>query len=306
MEENHLTLDPPAGFDVGRVRFGAIPAGHGTDGQGMEIDLAPGEGVWIVSSVPVRAPSLSRISAFCRTTNKSVAVALVALNSPIDGQIGYTNITGEENPVADYRALNLFYQPPSRTLQFAIQAVNPASSPLAAKVWVDEVDVQILYTLEENNPVPLQVDGRFEGSLANLITNINNTDGLIMPILESNDNVAIRLTIQPQHLAANIGTLVTGVDHDYPLCLVGRVSVRRDSLPGGGTLAFVMTNGYQNIGLVRFVDQLPGPGEQAVSCFIGGDFSVRNPNIPIHVVVQNGGPGADSSLVVDNLMILRQ
>jgi hypothetical protein len=33
-----------------------------------------------------------------RLSNKNGAVALVALNSPIDGQFGYSNVTGEEIP----------------------------------------------------------------------------------------------------------------------------------------------------------------------------------------------------------------
>ncbi len=304
--DNQLTLDPPAGYRLGSVRFGEIPAGQGTDGRGMEIDLSPGEGVWILSNKPIAAASLAQISGSFRISNKSAAVALVALNSPIDGQLGYTNITGDENPIADYRPLNLFYRPPAGTLQIAIQAVNPPLASLAARIWVDELDVKILYSLEEERPVPLQVDGGFERGVEKLITNINNTDGQIMPILEANDNVAIRLSIQPRNLAANIGTLITGVENSFPLCLVGRVSAWRDSLPGGGTLAFVMTNGFQNMGLVRFVDQLPGSGDLPEVCLIGGDFTVNNPNIPIHVVLQNGGPGADSSLAVDNLRILKQ
>ncbi|MFB3785150.1 MAG: hypothetical protein ACE15F_02145 [bacterium] len=304
--DNQMTMDPPAGFRPGRVRFGEIPTGYGTDGRGMEIDLSPGEGVWIISNKPIAAASLAQVSGCFRVSNKNAAVALVALNSPIDGQLGYTNITGDETPVEDYRPLNLLYRPPSGALQIAIQAVNPAISTLAARIWVDELDVKILYSLEEEHPVPLQVDGGFESNVENLITNLNNTDGQIMPILESNDNVAIRLSIQPQNLAANIGTLVTGVENSFPMCLVGRVSARRDSLPGGGNLAFVMTNGFQNVGLVRFVDQLPGPGDLPEVCLIGSDFTVNNPNIPIHVVLQNGGPGADSSLVVDNLRILKQ
>ncbi len=39
---------------------------------------------------------------------------------------------------------------------------------------------------------------------------------------------------------------------------------------------------------------------------IGGDFTTNNPDIPISAFVQLGGPGADVSVVVDDLVIMKQ
>jgi len=303
---NQLLADPPAGFQMGKIAFGSIPAGNGTDGTGMEINLAPGQGVWILSEKIIDAPSLMNISGYVRSSNKAPAIALVALNSPIDGQLAYTNLTGDEIPIGDYRSMNLFYRPPGGKLQLAIQAVNYPFSTLSSTVWVDSLDVNPLVPVVEGTPVDLEVDGSFEKGVDKLILNMNGTDGFITPFFETLSDIAIRLTVQPQNLAANIGTLVQGVYDQFPFRLLGQVSVMRDSIPGGGTLAFVMTNGYQNVGVFRYVDELPGPGSpQAEYLILGSDFTVNNPDIPIHVVLQNGGPGADSSVVVDDLMLLK-
>ncbi len=306
LEANQLVADPPAGFQKGKITFGSLPGGNGTDGTGMEITLAPGQGVWILSEKIIDAPSLVNISGFVRASNKSPAVALVALNSPIDGQLGYTNLAVEEIPVGDYRQLNLYYRPPAGKVQLAIQAVNYPFSTISSTIWVDSLDVNPVTAVVDGTPVSLQVDGSFEKGVENLILNMNGTDGQITPFFESLSDIAIRLTVQPDSLAANIGTVVQGIYDQFPLRLMGQASVKRDSIPGGGMLAFVMTNGYQNVGLFRYTDQIPGPADpEPEYLIVGSDFTVNNPDVPIYVVVQNGGPGADSSVVVDDLMLLK-
>ncbi len=306
LEDNQLWADPPAGYQMGMIRFGEIPNGVGSDGTGMEINLTPGQGVWILSDMIIEATSLVNISCSIRASNKTPDVALIALNSPIDGQLGYTNLAGEELPIGDYRSMNLFYHPPAGKLQLAIQAVNDPFSTLSSTIWVDSLDVNPIQRGVEGTPVPLEVDGTFENGVEKLILNLNGTDGQINPFFESLSNIAIRLTIQRNNQAANIGTLVKDVYDQFPIRFLGQVSAKRDSIPGGGMMAFVMTNGYQNIGLFRYVDQIPGPENPKTEyLIIGGDFTVNNPGIPIHVVVQNGGPEADSSVVVDDLLILK-
>jgi len=302
--ENQLVANAPAGFTLGNIFFGEIPAGSKTDGRGVEIRLAPGQGAFIVSNEVFDAPTLSKISGLYRATSSDLIVALIALNSPIDGQIGYTNISGEEVPVGDYRQLNLYYAPPSGKVQLGIQAVNSPFSTLTSTLWVDNLKVEPITSLVPGDAVSMDVDGNFEGELESLITNFNDMDGTVTLFFESLLDIAVRLAVTPDQMAANIGDLVTGVENSFPMTLMGDVSVFRDSPPGGGLLAFVMTNGFQNTALFRHVDELPDMNSiKQEHLIIGSDFTVNNPNIPIHVVVQNGGPGAESSVVIDDLQV---
>ncbi len=306
LEANGLSADPPAGYVMGNVSFGSIPSGPGTDGTGLTAVLEPGQGVWILSHTVMDAPALARVSAAVRASNSAAAVALAALNSPVDGQLAYSNIALEEIPVNDYRSMYLFYQPPGGKLQLAVQAVNESQSGQSTQIWVDNLDVHTGLPAATGIPVELETDGSFDHSLENLILGLNGADGAVIPFFESLTDIAIRLTLQPRNQAANIATRVMDLEGAYPFRLLGQVRVQQDSLPGGGTLAFVMTNGYQNVGLFRDVNQLPGPGEgEPEDLLLGGDFHVNNPAVPIHVVAQIGGPGADGSVVVDDLRLTR-
>ncbi len=307
LSENQLVINAPAGFTLGNVSFGEIPTGNETDGQGVEIHLAPGQGAFIVSNEVFDAPTLSRISGLYRATSSDLIVALIALNSPIDGQIGYTNISSAELPVEDYRQLNLYYTPPSGKVQLGIQAVNSPFSTLSTTLWVDNLKVKPITPILSGETVSMAVDGNFESGLGSLITNFNNMDGTVTPFFESLSDIAVKLAITPDNTAANIGNLVTDAENIFPLTLLGEVSVFRDSpLGGGGLLAFVMTNGFQNTALFRHVDELPGMNSiKQEHLIIGSDFTVNNPNIPIHVVVQNGGPDAESSVVIDDMQVIR-
>ena len=307
LEENQLWADAPAGFTKGKIQAVEIPAGQGSDGKGLEIKLAPGQGAWILGSKEFDMETLAHVSGYFRLSNKNGAVALAALNSPIDGQFGYTNIVGEEIPVDDYRQFNLIYGAPSGKIQFAIQAVNYPYSTVSTTVWIDNLNVVPFDPVVTGEAVKLQVNGNFEDGLEDLIVNINEQDGNIVPFFQSLTDIALRLSIEPQHTAANIGTTCEGIYESFPMRLLGQVSVQRDSLPGGGMMGFVLTNGYQNLGVFRFADEIPDVNApQPENLIIGGDFTANNPNIPISAFVQAGGPNAEYSVVVDDLMVVRQ
>lgn len=306
LEENSLWADAPGGYAKGKIQFGEIPTGDYSDGKGMEIKLAPGQGVWILSTKEFDMASLADISGSFRASNKNVSIALVGLNSPIDGQIGYANAVSDEIPVDAYRQFHLIYGPPSGKMQMAIQAVNSPFASISSTVWVDNLLAEPYYPSGDGEPVSLQVNGNFEGSLEKLMFNINGDDGAIVPFFQSLTDIAVRLSIDPANTAANIGTSCLDLSDKFPLRLVGQVGVQRDSVPGGGMLGFVITNGFQNLGLFRFADQIPDASTSRVEyLMLGGDFTVNNPNIPVSAFVQIGGPGADASVVVDDLAILK-
>ncbi len=306
LEDNYLTAGAPAGYTQGRIKFGEIPEGEGSDGRGMEIKLAPGQGVFISSFKDFAMPSLVHLSGSFRADNKDVAIALVGLNSPVDGQIGYTNVRGEEVPVNDYRKFNLIFAPPSGNVQYAIQAVNSPFSTISSTVWVDNIEVKSYEPIVDFEPVALEVDGNFEGGLESLMVNINGDDGTVIPFFETITDIALRMSIEPSNIAANIGTTCQGIYDQFPFSLLGQVSVKRESMPGGGMMALVITNGFQNLGIFRFADQIKTINDvQDEMLIIGGDFNTNNPDIPISAFVQLGGPGADVSVVVDDIEIFK-
>ncbi|MGC9328235.1 MAG: hypothetical protein ACP5I1_11415 [Candidatus Hinthialibacter sp.] len=307
LEDNVLVAGAPAGYTQGKVSMTSIPEGDGSDGIGMEIKLAPGQGAFISSLKEFDSPSLMHLSGQFKASNKEAAIALVGLNSPIDGQIGYTNVRGDEIPVDDYRRFNLIYAPPSGKVQYAIQAVNNPFSTISSTVWVDNIQVEPFEPIVGGEPVTLQVDGNFEGGLEELLININDDDGLVLPFFESITDIAIRMSLDPSNTAANLGTICLNLADQFPFRLLGQVSVKRDSLPGGGMTAMVLTNGYQNLGVFRNTnDLLDINSAQDDLLIIGGDFTVNNPDIPISVFVQVGGPDANVSVVVDDLTVLKQ
>ena len=309
LASNQLVSDPPAGFISGNVRFGEIPEELGTDGKGMSVDLFPGNGNLIISLEPVEVNGLAHISGQFKASTSNVSLALIALNSPIDGQLAYVNLTEAEVPLNEYRRFDLYYSPPSGKLQVAVQVVNSPFSTLSATVWVDNLIVEPP-SLELGEPVTLEVDGTFEGELENLIVNMNNVDGYVIPFFESLTDIAVRMSIEPANMAANIGTIVTGVEDHYPFTLVGEVEAFRETpSSGGGLMAFVMTNAYQNVGLFRNIGEIPGLETSyawSERVMVGANFTVRNPETPIYVIIQNGGPGAESTIVVDDLMLRRR
>jgi lectin-like protein len=306
LEDNYLTAGAPAGYTQGRIKLGKIPEGEGSDGIGMEIKLAPGQGVFISSFKEFAMPSLVHLSGSFRADNKDVAIALVGLNSPIDGQIGYTNVRGEEIPVDDYRKFNLIFAPPSGNVQYAIQAVNSPFSTISSTVWVDNIEVKPYEPIVDVEPVELEVNGNFEGGLESLMVNINGDDGTVIPFFETITDIALRMSIEPSNIAANIGTTCQGIYDQFPFSLLGQVSVKRESMPGGGMMALVITNGFQNLGIFRYADQIKTINDvQDEMLIIGGDFTANNPDIPISAFVQLGGPGADVSVVVDDLVIMK-
>ena len=97
LASNQLVSDPPAGFISGNVRFGDIPEGIGTDGNGMSVDLFPGNGNLIISLEPVEVNGLAHISGWFKASTSNVSLALIALNSPIDGSTGLCQSDGSRS-----------------------------------------------------------------------------------------------------------------------------------------------------------------------------------------------------------------
>ena len=306
LQSNHLVAGSPVGFKPAKLSFGSIPLRSGSDGQGLTLQLAPGTGSLIFSLDAVKAPMKVRISGVFRASNRGVGIALVALNSPIDNQYAYLHVIENAIPVDTYRTLNLFYAPPSGVVQIGLLAVNSLDSLISTTVWVDELRVES-YIPSESTLVDLEAKVDFEEGLNKSIVNMNDTGGDVTPFFTSTNNMAVRLSIKPDQLAANIGTLAKGAVGPFPMLLFAGVSARHDSLSPGGQTALFFTNGSQNVGLFRTTGELPGPpSASAEDLWVGGSFEIENPNVPVYIFVQNGGPNVESSIVIDNLVLFKQ
>jgi hypothetical protein len=228
-------------------------------------------------------------------------IALAALNSPIDGQMGYTNPAGADVPVGSYGTLVLLYDPPSDAVQPALQAVVPHQGAEPVTVWFDNLEVTSL-PLFELDPVYLEVQGTFDGDISRVVTNILGNTGSAVLIPEGANDRAYQLTIFPEDDAANIGIFAPSLQESFPHTLLASVDVRLSSGEGGVT-AVVMTNGNGTVGIFVHNSGLPSGPSAPKRLTIGGEFVARNPSFPILTVVQNGGPGVASSTVVDNVSL---
>ncbi|MGC9329435.1 MAG: C-type lectin domain-containing protein, partial [Candidatus Hinthialibacter sp.] len=306
LEENFLISGAPAGYEQGSVQISEIPSGFGVNGKGLEIKLMPGQGAFITSLQQFPDSPLVHLSGYVKASNQEGEIALIGLNSPIDGQVAYTNVRADEVPIAGYKQFHLIFAPPSGNFQYAIQAVNSRFSSLSTTIWIDNIEVEAFEPQEEAVYLPMVVDGNFEGELQDILININGDDGIVLPFFESMTDIAIRMSLQPSNTAANIGTYCLNLDDQFPLRLLGQVNIKRESLPGGGMAAMVITNGFQNLGVFRKADEIKDLNHGEDQLIIGGDFSVNNPNIPVSAFVQIGGPDAEVSVIVDDLFVTKQ
>ncbi len=291
VEEAGIAYDAATGFDAGRISIGDVPAGDGTDGRGLILDVGPGEGTLAIMGSPVpvgTGPVLVSVSV--QSNGPGCSVALAALNSPIDGQLGYTVSSNTDVPVGEWERLVLLYDPPSDALQPGVQ-VSVGSDQPGVTVFFDNLTVQELPTLDLD-PVALDADGTFE-TTDGILTNVNNDDGAA-----SFDAGEAVLSLDSANTAANVGIFAGSLQGNFPHLLQAMVDARLVSGTGGVT-ALVMTNGNGNVGVFVNNSTLPS------TITIGGGFDTENSAFPVLGVVQNGGPGVTSSVAVDNLSIYR-
>lgn len=303
-EQNHILIDTPRNHIPGDVEFGDLPLDYLDDTKGIAITLAPGEGVFAVHSIPIDAGIAASIRCRLRASNKEASIALVALDYPAGPEFAYINMTGSPVPVMEYGEFELVYKPSSSKMLVGIQAVNSEFSSITTNVWVDYFRVEP-FNAGDSGAIELRPDGGFDHGLEGILTNINNDTGQIEPIFESIEDVALKLSIGPDDTAANTGLLTHGIGAgDFPLRLFGSVSVRNAPENGGGTFGFVMTNGFQNMGLFTPANRLSGQTNGGYAqVYLGGKFNSHNPDLPVLCVMQIGGPGEDASVIVDDLRV---
>jgi hypothetical protein len=296
-----FVYSPATGFSQAPISIGNVPAGAGTDGRGLIIDAAPGQGTLAIMNTPASVGSGSvLVSVSVRATGSGCSAALAALNSPIDGQLGYTISSGTDVPVGQWGRLVLLYDAPSDALQPGVQVTVPPSASAGATVYFDNLLVKQLPALDVA-AVSLDADGSFDSGTANILQNVNNNTGKVDFAGQPGKAV---LSIVSANDAANIGIFASSLQAGFPCVL--EASVDAQLLSGsGGVTALVMTNGNGNVGVLVNNSRLPGASASPAAITIGGGFETQNPAFPILCVVQNGGPGVTSAIVIDNLKVQR-
>ncbi len=303
VEEAGFVYSPATGFDAAPISVGDVPAGPGTDGRGLIIEAAPGQGTLAISTGPVSADNGAVVlSVNVRADGEGCSAALAALNSPIDGQLGYTNASGADVPVGEWGKFILLYDPPADALQPGIQVALPDSAAGPVKVYFDNLIISELpeYQFED---VVLDVDGAFDGDTSGLLKNVMAESGgaaFQFPDTEGGSDMLLSLT--KTNDAANIGIFASQLQGGFPHVLQASVDARLFDGSGGVT-ALVMTNGNGNVGV--FVNNAGLAGDEFQEVTIGGGFTAENPEFPVLCVVQNGGPGVESSVLVDDLELRR-
>ena len=303
IEEAGFVYNAATGFDAALISLGSVPAGPGTDSRGLIIQAQPGEGTLAVSTVPVPVgEGAVMLSVNVRADGEGCSAALAALNSPIDGQLGYSNASGADVPVGEWGEFSLIYDPPANALQPGIQIALPESAAGPVKVYFDNLIISELSEFEFED-VLLDVDGSFDEDTSGLLKNVMAESGgaaLTLPDAEGGSNILLSLT--KTNDAANIGVFAGQLQGGFPHVLQASVDARLFD-GTGGVSALVITNGNGNVGV--FVNNSGLASDEFQEITIGGGFTAENLEFPVLCVVQNGGPGVESSVLVDDLGLKR-
>lgn len=304
LDSGRILVGNVQGFAPAAVSTGAVPLSSESDGYGLRIHANPGEGAILYWSLPVPiGENLALLEVLSETNEVGAQLALAGLNSnpdqlAIDGQFAYTNPIGSAVPVNSNRWLNLLYQPPSGGLVPFLQAVVPSDAPSPVMIYFDRLTVRLLDEIPEvMESFPLLPPGDFESGQQGIVQNVVNiaNHGFVDFVKNGADSVSI-LSLNPEHLAANIGLFARNVF--LPNTFMARARVNQ-LFGSGGTCMFILTNGVESLGLYTFNDVL-GSTESTIQ--VGGEFQSAGPIQPL-VVVQNAGPGVRNALAVDDIRL---
>jgi len=296
VEDAGIDYSAATGMSIGRISVGSVPAGPDTDGHGLIMDVGAGEGTLAIlrNAVAVGSGSVL-ISVDVQSNGAGCSVALAALNSPIDGQLGYATAGEADVPVGEWRQIVLLYDPPSDALQPGLQVTTPTGSP-GVTVFFDNLVVKKVPAVGMES-VTLDGDGTFDTGVDSLMKNVNSDTGTVDTASQPGKIV---LSLDSHDGAANIGLFAGALQGRFPQVL--RASVDASLLSGsGGVTALVITNGNGNVG--AFVNN--GNLQSSSPLTVGGSFETENTAFPVLCVVQNGGPGVTSQVLIDNLKLER-
>lgn len=148
LEENSITIQG-AGFDSyprGTVSFGEIPSSlrdrlfpKATDGRGMIIDCAPGQGVMVFTQ-PVQSQGALLIQCSIHATSPNHSIILATIDLGPNTFVASNTANNGAYPLNQYRRLALLSIPSTDTIQPLIQVLNTGETdPLT--VYIDNFEI---------------------------------------------------------------------------------------------------------------------------------------------------------------------
>ena len=295
---------PPKGFEQPAISIGEVPSGAETDGRGLIVAAAPGQGTLAILTTPVQVgvgPALIDLSLMADTPGCSVALAV--LNMPVGVDMGYVQAGGTDVPVGEWGQLTLLYDPPDDAVLLGIQVTVPSGAASPVNVYFDNLVVSEPPELTFE-PVSLDTDGTFDGNMAGVLQNINNDTGVVTQVPDPSGGKSVTLSIGQSDIAANVGVFASRLQGGFPHLVFGSVDAKLVSGEGGMT-AFMMTNGFGTVGVFMNNAKLPNSGGVAETITIGGSMRTENAAFPVLCVVQNGSTGTASAIEIDNLTLRR-
>lgn len=308
LEDNNIASSPVLSIFDGKLSFVNNDFDFFKDGRGMRIDINTDERLLLISQEIIDSPGLMEISSEIITFSDDVEIALIGLNSSTDGQFSFINISSSILQSGMSNKFKLYYKPPSGKMLLGIQINNPRNPQNTnnpSVILVDEIIANEV-SFSELNHVETEVDGAFEGNLEKLIYNFNNVTGQVVPILESQSNTAIELSIQPNAIAANVGTIVLDSSALFPGDLMSSVKLKPDTLNKEKTIAMVITNGSQNYTIFQNLNDEAIGNSNFINVMGGARFFANNLLIPTHLVLQYSGYKINSTLIIDDLFLSRK
>ncbi len=290
---------PVEGFDLAEVHMAGFPADAGSDGKGVLVVAEPGEGIVLFASTSSEVDLGSRtavIRVLIGATQPDAQVALVALNSPVDGQSAYLLACGRAVPVGRMRELLLIYRPPSNRLKPLVQVVVPKEAKKHVEIRIDNLSVEPLADFSKNKTlIRLEPPGTFNEGLDELQTNVNDVNGQVQ-IVDVQGNTKIHLSIKPDNDAANIGLYARRL---LPPASVWIKTQFSNVVGMEGMTYVVLTNGEETLGISELNSMR---GNKIRNLEFGGSIESRG-SVPPFLVIQNAGPGVESTLEVDDCVI---
>ena len=298
----------PQGFQAAEVLITEAPELTLINGNAILVRAKPGEGAFLLSKETFQTDQRSTIldvSVLAGPGDPSIA--LIGLSSPIDGQLAYHLAENQAIFPGMDRRMRLVYEPPQPTFQVALQVANRADAEQDIFVLFDNLRVMkmnVAENLGSENLLSEQAltdpNGTFDGDLSNIMTNINLVKGSVQKYPISGSNKAMKLSVDEDEDASNIGITFQPSDEMIPGFFVAQCDVGR-ILGEGGVMALAMTNGMHTFVVFEDASNLTSSA-LSKKMILGGNFESSSAMTPI-ALIQHAGVGLLTSVLVDNLLI---
>lgn len=295
---DEFSVQRPAGYQPATVLLADAPAAEGFSGRAVKIFAQPGQGAVVMArtaSLSTVEPIYSQVNAW--VDSASASVALLSMNSPIDGQFGYNIAMSGGYPLSLGHVMQSIYSPPGRQVTLALQASQAFDASGPATIFFDNLIAERLGSISRIRS-PLQPEGGFDGDLSGLIVNIAGDKGGVQVRRDSLIDNSIVLSANPSAPSANVGAFSSA--NIESLTGLQQVEIDYHRISGaGGAIDFLFTDGRSAFGQTALGSLASATETRTLT--IGGSFYVQDPFITPIVLIQNANPLQQGSIQFDDM-----